>query len=194
MSNKQEELIFDMSNFENWLSWKNKLARQTWIIVSFFLFKPFVFRIFNPWRNFLLRCFGANLHSKAIIYSSVKIWAPWNLTMDAYACLGPNVNCYNTGHIYIGKSSWISQGVYLCPGSHDIENPKFPMVPSDMHIEDQVWIATDAFIGPKVTIGQGAVVGARAAVFKNVEPWTVVGGNPAKPLKKRIVKKQKGIS
>jgi putative colanic acid biosynthesis acetyltransferase WcaF len=51
-----------------------------------------------------------------------------------------------------------------------------------------VWVASDAFIGMGVTLGQGAVVGARAAVFKNVEPWTVVGGNPARLIKKREIK------
>ena len=183
-----EPLKMDMAKFENWLSWKNKLGRLTWIIVSLFLFKPFIIRQLNPWRIFILRRFGANIHPKATVYASVKIWAPWNLTMDAYSCLGPRVNCYNTGHIYIGQSTIISHGVFLCPGSHDIEDSKFRMIPSDMYIEDQVWIATEAFIGPKVRIGQGAVVGARACVFHDVEPWAVVGGNPAKFIKKREIK------
>lgn len=51
--------------------------------------------------------------------------------------------------------------------------------------------SADAFIGMGVTVGEGAVVGARAAVFKDVEPWTVVGGNPAKFIKKRIIKEEK---
>ncbi len=185
---KERDLKVDIANFENWLSWKNKLGRFIWNITCLLLFKPFIPNFFNPWRIFLLRCFGAKLHSKACVNSSVIIWAPWNLTMEAYACLGPRVKCYNTGHIYIGHSTTISQSAYLCPGSHDFENPKFPMVPSDMYIDDQVWIATEAFIGPKVHIGQGAVVGARAAVFKDVEPWTVVGGNPAKFIKKREIR------
>ena len=50
------------------------------------------------------------------------------------------------------------------------------------------WVAAEAFVGPGVTIGEGAVVGARAAVFKDVDPWTVVGGNPAKFIKKREIK------
>lgn len=48
-------------------------------------------------------------------------------------------------------------------------------------------MAAEAFIGPGVTIGEGAVVGARGCVFKDVDPWTVVGGNPAKFIKKRII-------
>ena len=52
-------------------------------------------------------------------------------------------------------------------------------------IEDQVWVSAKAFVGMGVTIGQGAVVGATASVYKDVEPWTVVGGNPARFIKKR---------
>lgn len=60
-----------------------------------------------------------------------------------------------------------------------------PQTFAEIIIEDQAWICADAFIVPGVTVGQGAVVGSRAAVFKDVEPWTVVGGNPAKFIKKR---------
>ena len=55
-------------------------------------------------------------------------------------------------------------------------------------IGDRAWVAAEAFIGPGVTVGEGAVVGARAAVFKDVEPWTVVGGNPARVIKTRTIK------
>ncbi|WP_418992005.1 putative colanic acid biosynthesis acetyltransferase [Alistipes sp.] len=184
----QQQSLLDIEKYENWLGWKNKVARLSWNIAYFIFFRPFATTIFNPWRLFLLRLFGARLHIRAHVHASVRIWAPWNLTMGAYACLGPHVNCYNVGPIHIGDYTTISQGVYLCPGSHDLSDPKFPMIPSKIHIEDQVWIATDAFIGPKVHIGQGAVIGARAAVFRNVEPWAVVGGNPATFIKTRVIK------
>ena len=88
----------------------------------------------------------------------------------------------------LGSKVVISQGAYLCTASHDISNPKNPLITSPIQVESFAWVAADAFVGMGVTVGQGAVVGARAAVFKNVEPWTVVGGNPAKFIKKRIVK------
>lgn len=182
------ELKVDLSKFENWLSRKNKMGRAAWILVSFVLFKPFFLSLFNPWRLFLLRCFGAKLHPKAHVYSSVIIWAPWNLEMDEYSALAAGVNVYNTGKIKIGAHTTISQGAYLCPGSHDFNDPKFPMICADLTIEDQVWIATEAFVGGMgITVKQGAVVGARACVFKDVEPWTIVGGNPAKYIKDRII-------
>ena len=108
--------------------------------------------------------------------------------MDRYACLASNVDCYNVAPIHIGANTTISQGAYLCTASHDISNPLNPLIIAPITIEDQAWVAADAFISMGVTVGQGAVIGARAAVFKNVEPWTVVGGNPAKFLKKRIIK------
>jgi len=60
-----------------------------------------------------------------------------------------------------------------------------PVVTAPIMIQDHAWVAADAFIGPGVTIGEGAVVGARSSVYRNVEPWTVVGGNPARVIKKR---------
>jgi len=59
-----------------------------------------------------------------------------------------------------------------------------PLVTAPIAVGERAWVAADVFIGPGVTIGQGAVVGARASVFRNVEPWTVVGGNPARIIKK----------
>ena len=62
------------------------------------------------------------------------------------------------------------------------------LVTAPITVGAQAWVAADAFVGMGVTIGEGAVVGARAVVTRNVEPWTVVGGNPAKFIKKRELK------
>jgi putative colanic acid biosynthesis acetyltransferase WcaF len=153
------------------------------------LFRPFGSGFFRGWRNFILQILGAKLSSDVNIYASSKIWAPWNLEMGKNACLGPRVNCYNQGKISIGANTVISQDSYLCASSHDITDSKHALILKPIVIEDQVWVAADAFIGPGVTVGQGAVVGARSAVFKAVEPWTVVGGNPARFIKNREITK-----
>ena len=88
----------------------------------------------------------------------------------------------------LGSKVVISQSAYLCTASHDITNPRNPLITTSINIYSFAWVAAEAFVGMGVIIGEGAVVGARAAVFKNVEPWTVVGGNPAKFIKKRIIK------
>ena len=105
--------------------------------------------------------------------------------MDEYSCLASGVDCYNVALVKIGANTTVSQGAYLCTASHDISDSLNPLVTAPIIVKDQAWIATDAFVG----MGQGAVIGARACVFKDVEPWTVVGGNPAKFIKRREIKK-----
>ena len=178
----------DLSQYEFKFSISNKMGRVLWNLCYWILFRPFSLGFFRSWRNFVLRLFGAKLSSHVNIYASVKIWAPWNLEMRDYACLGRSVDCYNQGKITIGANTTVSQKTYLCASSHDITDPKFTLLLKPIVIEDQVWIAADAFIGPGVTVGQGAVVGARSAVFKNVDAWAVVGGNPAKFIMKRELK------
>jgi len=175
----------DLKTFKNYLSRRNQIARQIWVIVWTLLARPLPRSLGNGWKLFLLRSFGAKVHSKAVVYSSVRIYMPWNLEMDEYSCLAPEVDCYNAAKIKIGAHSTISQKAYLCAASHDISKSNHPLITAPIIIEDQAWIGADVFIGMGVTIGQGAVVGARAAVFKNVEPWTIVGGNPAKFIKNR---------
>ena len=62
-----------------------------------------------------------------------------------------------------------------------------PLRTAPITIGAGVWIAADVFVGPGVVIGDGAVIGARSSVFRNIEAWTVVAGNPAKAIKKREV-------
>ena len=107
--------------------------------------------------------------------------------MMEHSCLASDVDCYNVAPIIIGANSTVSQGAYLCTASHDITDPLNPLITAPIIIEDQAWIGARAFVGMGVTIGQGAVVGATASVYKDVAPWTVVGGNPAKFIKERKI-------
>lgn len=88
----------------------------------------------------------------------------------------------------IGAHVGISQYSFLCTASHDIADPHLRLIHAPIRIDDAAWVAADAFVGPGVHIGAGAVVGARASVFKDVDPWTVVCGNPARLLKKREIR------
>jgi len=144
-------------------------------------------RIF-PLRSLLLKAFGAKLPLNCGISASTWVVIPWNLSMGEYSSLGPHVTVYNLGKISIGKNTVISQEAYLCAGTHDYTDPAMPLIKSQITIGDSVWICAGAFIGPGVTIGDGSVVGARAVVVKDVEPWTVVAGNPARFIKQRILR------
>jgi putative colanic acid biosynthesis acetyltransferase WcaF len=115
------------------------------------------------------------------------IWAPWNLEVGQRTAIGPKANCYNPGKIILGNKVILSQNSHLCAASHDYTKRENPLIIKPIIVGDYAWVAADAFVGFGVNIGDGAVVGARACVFKDVEPWTVVGGNPAKLIKKRYL-------
>lgn len=138
----------------------------------------------------LLRLFGAKIDSTAVVYSSAKVYYPKNLVMGRYSCLASNVDCYNVASVILGDNVTVSQGAFLCTASHDVTEPLHPLITAPIVIEDAAWVAADAFVSMGVTIGEGAVVGARACVFKDVERWAIVGGNPAKFIKKRELKNE----
>ena len=176
---------FDLKNYSSSFSLQNKLLRLLWNISAYLIFKPFQLNFFKRYRVGVLNLFGAHVHPTANVYASVKIWAPWNLTMGAYSTLGPQVDCYNQGEISIGNNTIVSQKTYLCASSHDHTKPDFPLILCPITIGDGVWVAADCFIGPKVVIGDRAIVGARTAVFRSLEPNKIYGGNPAKLIKDR---------
>jgi putative colanic acid biosynthesis acetyltransferase WcaF len=162
----------------------NKMGRVLWAIVwgTLFRWSP---RVMFSWRRLLLRLFGANIGRNARISPSVRIWAPWNLTVGDEAAIAHDVDCYCVAPLNIGRHSTISQYAFLCTASHDISDPHMRLVSAPVTICDQAWVCAGAFIGPGVVIGEGAVTGAMSVVTKDVEPWTVVVGNPAKVIKKR---------
>ena len=105
--------------------------------------------------------------------------------MDEGSFIGDDVWICALDEVRVGKNACISEGVRILTGTHDISSPKFDLVRHPVAIGDNAWIAVGATLLPGVTIGEGAVVAAGAVVTKDVEPWTVVGGNPAKFIKKR---------
>lgn len=178
----------DMSQYHNALGFRHKLYRMAWTICWNLFCRPFPRNIGGVIRKGILRGFGAKIHPTAKVYAKAQIYFPANLIMDANSCLGPDVECYNVDLIHLKANATVSQGAYLCTASHDITNHLHPLITAPIIIEDQAWVAARAYIGMGVTVGQGAVVGATASVYKDVDPWTVVGGNPAKFIKQRVVR------
>ena len=124
---------------------------------------------------------GEHVH----VYNSANIYFPWNLEVGEWSAIGEHALIYNLGTVRIGSKVTISQRAHLCAGSHDHTDPSMPLLKPPIVIEDQAWVCADAYVGPGVIIGEGAVVGARSVVTKNVEPWHIVVGNPARFLRKR---------
>ena len=104
---------------------------------------------------------------------------------SAVSSIGERAVVYNLGRVVIGRRATVSQQTHLCAGTHDYDDPSFPLVTDPITIGDEAWICADAFVGPGVEVGEGAIVAARAVAIGNVESWSIVGGNPAREIKKR---------
>ena len=166
-------------------SGKEMLRRVLWSFGGLlFRFSP---RPCFGWRRFILRCFGAKIGAHVNTYASTRVYFPWNLAVGDWTAIGENALIYNLGFVTLGQKVTISHGAHLCAGTHDYRDPRMPLLKPPIRIENQAWVCADAFVGPGVVVGEGAVVGARAVVMKDVAPWTVVTGNPARFVRKRTL-------
>jgi len=164
----------------------NRLKRLLWQGVYLLLFR-YSPRPCHAWRALLLRLFGAKLGRDVHVYPKVRIWAPWNLRLGDQCGIANGAELYSQGLISIGYRAVISQGVNLCAGTHDYMKRGFPLVTKPITIGDEAWLATDVFIHPGVTIGEGTVVGARSVVIKDLPAWKVCAGFPCQIIKERIL-------
>ena len=165
-------------------SFKAKIARIIWN----YLGQPIMHLTFHDWyatRRAWLKLFGAKLAHDVRIRPSVQIEQPWNLTIGENSAIGDNVILYCLAPITLGNHCTVSQYAHLCAGTHDYTRPDMPLLRLPVNIEDESWIAADAFVGPGVTITKGCVIGARSSIFKTTEPWGIYIGNPAKRLRDR---------
>jgi putative colanic acid biosynthesis acetyltransferase WcaF len=165
-------------------SLKNRMARVVWNVVYGLLFRPSP-AFLHGWRSFLLRCFGAKVGKNVHVYPRVRIWAPWNIELKDQCGIANGATLYSQGKISIGYRAVISQDSYICTGTHAYNLRGQPLITFPINIQDYVWVAAGVFINPGITIEEGAVIGARSVVTKNMPPWMICAGHPCKPIKQR---------
>jgi putative colanic acid biosynthesis acetyltransferase WcaF len=134
----------------------------------------------------LLRLFGATIGTGVVIRPTARVTYPWKVAIGDHSWIGDDVVLYSLDRITIGAHTVISQECYLCTGSHDISDRTFNLKTTPITIGHGVWIATDCFVAPGVTIGSNTVVGARSSVFRDLPPAMVAWGNPCKAMRSRF--------
>lgn len=142
------------------------------------------------WRRGVLRLFGARVGAHVNIYPTTELYMPWNVEIGDWSALGEDVLIYSLGRVRIGHSVTISYRSHICAGTHDLNDPTLPLLKPPVIVEDYVWVGTEAFIGPGVTVSSGAVVGARSVVVKNVASLDIVAGNPARVISRRRLRER----
>ena len=151
---------------------------QLWWVAQALLVHPSP-QVLYGWRRVVLRLFGAKIGVDVRIRPSVRITYPWKVEIGDHSWIGDHVELYSLGSIRIGSNAVISQGSYLCGGTHDHQDPLFTIRGATIMVGDEAWIAAQSFIAPGVTIGAGAVVGARSLVLNDVPAGMMAAGSPA---------------
>ena len=167
-------------------SFTHRLKARLWNFVNATIFRCSFF-FMRRYRVAILRLFGAHIDWSCSIDRTATIIEPWNLTMHKKSSIGEYACIRCRGKVEIGIHSIIGRDVYLLTASHNVSSKEFEMVAAPIKIGNFAWIATRSTIGKGVTIGDGAVVAAESNVIKDVSPWIIVGGNPAKFIKERII-------
>lgn len=178
-----ERAFVDLSRYDNseYDPGRGLLIRAVWCFVSLALFEGGWFPV-RRLKVCLLRLFGARIGRGLVIKPGVRIKHPWRLRIGDHCWLGQDAWIDNLTDVRIGDHVCISQGVYLCTGSHDPRDPRFGLITRPIQIGTGAWIGARSVILGGVTIGSNAVIAAGSVVTKDVTQWSVVGGNPARTI------------
>jgi putative colanic acid biosynthesis acetyltransferase WcaF len=171
---------FDNRSFDRGRSWFVELL---WLLVG----AP-VIRSGLPGsrlRIIILRVFGACIGSGVVIKPHVKVKFPWRLTIGANSWIGEGVWIDNLAEVKIGSNACLSQGAYLCTGSHNWSAPTFDLIARPIEIGDEAWICANASVGPGVRAGRGAVLTLGAVATHDLEEWTCYAPDAPRATRRR---------
>jgi putative colanic acid biosynthesis acetyltransferase WcaF len=136
--------------------------------------------VFSKWwlpralRPVLLRLFGAEVGQNVLIRHRVRVLWPWKLAIGDNCWIGEDAWILNLEQVSIGHDVCVSQGGFLCTGSHDIASPSFEYDNGPITVGDGVWLGAQAIVLRGVTIGPGSVIAARARVSSDVSAGSLL--------------------
>jgi putative colanic acid biosynthesis acetyltransferase WcaF len=159
-------------------------------LLWYFIGNPLVESYYLPFSSLkvrVLRAFGAKVGKGVRIKPGVRVKFPWRLTVGDYVWIGEDAWIDNLAHVTIESHVCLSQGVYLCTGNHDWNDPNFKLMIAPIYIQESSWIAAKSLIGPGVTVGKGAVLVLGSVAARSLEPMTIYAGNPAQIVKKKAI-------
>lgn len=160
------------------------VVRLLWYYTSLLLFESGWF-ILTRAKPSILRLFGARIGRGVVIKPHVRVKFPWRLAIGDHCWIGQGSWIDNIADVTIGDHVCISQNSYLCTGNHDHRRKTFDLIARPISVENGAWVAASSLLLAGVTVGANAVVAAGSVVTRDVAAETMVGGNPARPIKPR---------
>lgn len=141
-------------------------------------------------RSLFWGIFLKKIGNRVEIRNRVKIMSPNKVEIGDDVLINSDTKIGGQCEVKIGNGVLISYNVNLLSQSHEYKNPNIPIRKQGYYggpliIEDDVWLGANVVVFPNVKIGKGAIVGANSVVTKDVAPYTIVGGIPAKFIKSR---------
>lgn len=138
-------------------------------------------------RKWLYRGLGADCGARSLFHFRTEIREPWKLRVGEGTVVGDNALLDAHNYLTLGKEVNLSSNVVIYTGQHDHRDPYFRSKGGKKSVEigDRAWLGSNVLVLPGVVIGEGAVCASGAVVTKDVPPYTVVAGVPAKPVGER---------
>lgn len=143
----------------------------------------------SGWRIKILRLFGAELGKGVVIKPGFLVKFPWRFIAGDYCWLGERVWIDNLMPVELGSHVCVSQGAYLCTGSHDWNKEAFDLIAESISVGSHAWLGARSIVGPGVSVGEGAVLALGSVATRNLSAWTIHMGVPAGSvtIRKRVV-------
>lgn len=139
----------------------------------------------HHFRRFFYRLAGVKIGKGSAIHTKARFYDPKNISIGEDTIIGEGVVLDGRDLITIGNHVDVASEVMIYNSEHDVNSENFSATNAPVTIEDYVFIGPRVIILAGVTIGRGAVVGAGAVVTKDVPPYAIVGGVPAKIIGER---------
>jgi putative colanic acid biosynthesis acetyltransferase WcaF len=179
-------MLVDLEKYDNsWYRPGGVFKRLSWMIASALFFQH-ALAFGSRWKVVILRLFGASVGRGVVVKPRVNIKYPWFLVIGDNTWIGEGVWIDNIAQVQIGRNCCLSQGALLLTGNHNYRSEQFDLLLGPILLENGVWIGAKAIVCPNAYCKSHSVVLAGGVVSKQLESYSIYGGNPAVKIKERI--------
>lgn len=153
---------------------RSRLVQAAWLVISAFTVATWLPG--SRWRGWLLSLFGARIGSGVVIKPNVRVKFPWRLSIGDFSWIGEDVWIDNLDLVEIGSHACVSQGAYLCTGSHDWSKETFDLITRPIRVGDHAWVGARAVLAPGTVLQKGGIVVLGGVASGSLDAWTVHHG------------------